>query len=242
MPSSAPCPGPSDRLRVPAACVATGLVLCVSMPPFGFWPLAFARLRGPRPARGRPAPAGPLRPRVGRRRRALRAGPVLDALPHDPRLPHRRGAVRGVARHRHRRRARRVRAAGPPSSARGRWSSCCAGRGRSGACRWPASRSDRSPARSPRCARVGGSLLLVTVTVARGAGVGRRLPSPPPSRRGAARARCCRPGRRGRRTARSRCRAPRRSRSCRAGASRARARRTRAWSCPSSGTSRPRPG
>ena len=48
-----------ERLRVAAGCVATGLLLCGSMPPFGFWPLAFAafvaldRLIGDQPRRAR---------------------------------------------------------------------------------------------------------------------------------------------------------------------------------------------
>jgi apolipoprotein N-acyltransferase len=34
-------PDVPERLRVAAGCTATGLLLCASMPPFGFWPLAF---------------------------------------------------------------------------------------------------------------------------------------------------------------------------------------------------------
>jgi apolipoprotein N-acyltransferase len=33
-----------ERLRVVAACLAAGLLLCGSLPPFGFWPLAFVGL------------------------------------------------------------------------------------------------------------------------------------------------------------------------------------------------------
>ena len=33
-----------ERLRVAAGCVAAGLLLCASLPPFGFWPLAFGAL------------------------------------------------------------------------------------------------------------------------------------------------------------------------------------------------------
>jgi apolipoprotein N-acyltransferase len=37
-------PAVPERLRVAAGCVGTGLLLCASMPPFGFWPLAFVGL------------------------------------------------------------------------------------------------------------------------------------------------------------------------------------------------------
>ncbi|MDP1819972.1 MAG: apolipoprotein N-acyltransferase [Acidimicrobiales bacterium] len=36
----------ADRLRTGLACVSTGVALCASLPPFGFWPLAFVGLIG----------------------------------------------------------------------------------------------------------------------------------------------------------------------------------------------------
>lgn len=36
----------SSRLALGAGCVAAGVALCLSLPPFGFWPLAFAGLAG----------------------------------------------------------------------------------------------------------------------------------------------------------------------------------------------------
>ena len=33
-------PNPPERLKLAAACVASGVLLCLSLPPFGFWPLA----------------------------------------------------------------------------------------------------------------------------------------------------------------------------------------------------------
>ncbi len=52
-------PFPSSRRSVVATCVASGIALCLSLPPFGFWPLAFVGLAGldrliaDQPARGR---------------------------------------------------------------------------------------------------------------------------------------------------------------------------------------------
>jgi apolipoprotein N-acyltransferase len=37
-------PDPTSRWTTRAACVAAGVVLCLSLPPFGFWPLAFVGL------------------------------------------------------------------------------------------------------------------------------------------------------------------------------------------------------
>lgn len=39
-------PSRSERLRIAALCVASGVALCASLPPFGFWPLAFLGLIG----------------------------------------------------------------------------------------------------------------------------------------------------------------------------------------------------
>ncbi len=39
-----PVPAPSPRLRIGALSVASGLSLCLSLPPFGFWPLAYVGL------------------------------------------------------------------------------------------------------------------------------------------------------------------------------------------------------
>jgi len=39
-------PTRADRLRTAAACAVTGLALCASLPPWGFWPLAFLGLAG----------------------------------------------------------------------------------------------------------------------------------------------------------------------------------------------------
>jgi apolipoprotein N-acyltransferase len=52
-------PAPSPRLRTLAGCLLAGLLLCLSLPPFGFWPLAGAgllvldRLVAGQPARAR---------------------------------------------------------------------------------------------------------------------------------------------------------------------------------------------
>ncbi len=52
-------PRPPARLRLAAGCIATGLCFCLSLPPFGFWPLAFVgfvgldRIVADRPRRGR---------------------------------------------------------------------------------------------------------------------------------------------------------------------------------------------
>ena len=37
---------PTERLKLAAACVGSGVLLCLSLPPFGFWPLALAGLVG----------------------------------------------------------------------------------------------------------------------------------------------------------------------------------------------------
>ena len=120
-----------DRVRTAAGCVAAGAALCASLPPVR---LLAARRRGPR--RPRPAHRRPAAPRC-RFRRGLARGDGAASCPslfwmHALTLPGlRRGlrAVRGDARGRGGRRARPDRVAGRRWPARGRSSSCSAGRG-----------------------------------------------------------------------------------------------------------------
>ena len=72
---------------------ASGVLLCLSLPPFGFWPLAAVGPRRPRPADRRPARQGALPPRLAGGDGLLRAVARLDDRAHRAGL---RDRLRGV--------------------------------------------------------------------------------------------------------------------------------------------------
>ena len=173
-----PVPTRPERLRSsrPRASPAAWL-LCLSLPPFGFWPLAVVglvvldRLIADQPARvrfrrGWLVAMGCFVPVARLDDRAHRAG-----LRRSPARPT-RGCSAPASRP-----LRPGAGAGWPSPARGRSPSCCAGRGPSAACRSPTSPSARWPGPLAAVLRVGGSLLLVLVHGAGRPGRRRRGPA-----------------------------------------------------------------
>ena len=152
-----PAPGASVARSVRA--VAAGLLLAASLPPWGWWPLAFVGIALlDRLLAGAPA-GSPLLPRLGGRPGPLRPDHGLDHPAHRPGLRGRRGLFFGsllglfcIARAAGRRAAlgahRRLGAVRVAARSRGRSAAC--------RCRcWP---SARWPARWRRIARVGGVL------------------------------------------------------------------------------------
>ena len=92
---------PAPRRRDPAAArprVGAGALVAASLPPWGWWPLAFVgiaildRLVADRPARV------PLRPHLAVRRGLAGARHGLDVVPHRARLHRRRGVLRRLPR------------------------------------------------------------------------------------------------------------------------------------------------
>ena len=77
-------PSRAERLRTAGACVASGVALCLSLPPFGFWPLAIVGLVGlDRLIADQPA-GRRFASRLARRHGLLRAVAELDDRARRP--------------------------------------------------------------------------------------------------------------------------------------------------------------
>ena len=50
----------AHRVVTLLSCLGTGVLLAAALPPWGWWPLAFAGVVLPRPPDRRPAPLGPV--------------------------------------------------------------------------------------------------------------------------------------------------------------------------------------